>query len=121
MLLLVAGTLWGCALRNYVHPAFASQDSGITGQLVHARSENGKLQPSSGAAGRVMVRTADHTQLAASVDTDADGKFNIPLRPGNYFVYTEISELGVYGRNVAVHPHQLAHITVFLPPGQGGS
>jgi hypothetical protein len=118
--LLLLGTkfaILGCAARRGVDPAFTAGDSGIAGQLVRTRLVGGKVEAIDSARGTVLVRGSDLADVAARVDTDANGGFQIGLRPGNYFVYTETQELGPYGRRVSVGPHQMTRIQLDLPPG----
>ncbi|HEY2107397.1 MAG TPA: hypothetical protein VGH29_16485 [Candidatus Binataceae bacterium] len=65
--------------------------------------------------GRVKVTTADETQEVATVDTDSGGNFEIRLRPGKYFVYTEPLDGMFYGRKVAVTPDQMTKLELRLP------
>jgi hypothetical protein len=117
VLLVLAVALCGCAARNNVQPAFASGDSGIAGQLVTtSTSSNGTVQVAGAARGTVNVTTADERQQVATVDTDSGGNFQIGLRPGRYFVYTQPTEGMLYGRKVAVEPRQMTHMELQLPP-----
>jgi hypothetical protein len=104
----------GCAARHDVQPAFVSNNSGINGQLVSTRS--GWVQATGAARGTVKVTTADKTLQVATVDTDPEGNFQIGLRPGSYFVYTEPAEGMLFGRKVAVQPSQTTHLELRLPP-----
>jgi hypothetical protein len=106
----------GCAARHEIQPAFASNNSGINGQLVSTSSGGGGVQASGAAQGTVKVTTADKTLQVATVDTDPDGNFQIGLRPGSYFVYTEPVEGMLFGRRVAVQPSQTTHLELRLPP-----
>lgn len=107
----------GCAARHEVQPAFASNDSGINGRLLATtRSAGGIVQVAGATRGRVNVTTADETQQVATVDTDSAGNFEIGLRPGKYFVYTEPIDGMFYGRKVAVAPRQMTNLDLRLPP-----
>ncbi len=119
LLLLAAATLliYGCAARHDVQPGFASSDSGIAGQLVTTTtSSTGAVQVAGAARGTVNVTTADEKLQVATVDTDSEGNFQIGLRPGRYFVYTQPTEGMLYGRRVAVEPRQMTHLDLQLPP-----
>jgi hypothetical protein len=106
---------YGCAARHDIQPAFASSNSGIQGRLVTTRSTGGEVQVAGSARGTVKVTTADETQQVATVDTDSGGNFEIRLRPGKYFVYTEPLDGMFYGRKVAVTPDQMTKLELRLP------
>ena len=106
---------YGCAARHDIQPAFASSNSGIEGRLVTTKSSGGEVQVAGTTRGRVKVTTADETQEVATVDTDSGGNFEIGLRPGRYFVYTEPLDGMFYGRKVAVAPAQMTKLELRLP------
>jgi hypothetical protein len=116
LLFLLAVLACGCATRHDVAQSFASGDSGIDGHLVATKSDGGSIEVAGGARGRVNVTTADETTQVATVDTDSGGNFEVGLRPGSYFVYTEPMEGMLYGRRVAVAPHQMTQLELRLPP-----
>lgn len=116
LLSLLAAIICGCATRHDIQPAFASSDSGIEGRLVATKSADGTVEVAGAARGRVNVTTADETQQVATVDTDSSGNFEIRLRPGKYFVYTEPIDGMFYGRKVAVAPRQMTNLELRLPP-----
>ncbi len=114
---LIAAIACGCAARHDIQPAFASPDSGIHGRLLATtRSAGGIVEVAGATRGRVNVTTADETQQVATVDTDSAGNFEIGLRPGKYFVYTEPIDGMFYGRKVAVAPRQMTNLDLRLPP-----
>jgi hypothetical protein len=114
--LFLATIMCGCAARHEIQPAFASADSGIHGRLVTTNSEDGTIEVAGPASGTVKVTTADQTQQVATIDTDSGGDFEIGLRPGKYYVYTEPLEGMLYGRRVAVAPRQMTYMELRLPP-----
>lgn len=114
--LLAAALLCGCAAQHDVQPEFAAAGSGIDGRLVTTRSAAGEVQVTGTARGTIKVTTADQTQQVATVDTDSNGNFEIGLRPGRYFVYTELFDGMFYGRRVAVQPGQMTPVEIRLPP-----
>jgi hypothetical protein len=116
LLLLLALAISGCAAEHQIQPAFASSDSGIDGRLVTAKSAGGEVQVTGSASGRVKVTTADETRQVATVDTDSNGNFEVRLRPGRYFVYTELVDGMFYGRTVSVEPGQMTPVEIRLPP-----
>jgi hypothetical protein len=116
LVLLLTALITACATRHDVQPGFASSDSGIEGRLVTTASTAGSSQITGGARGRVQVTTADQSQQVATVDTDSSGSFEIGLRPGSYFVYTEPMEGMFYGRRVAVGARQMTKLELRLPP-----
>lgn len=105
----------GCATRHEIEPAYASSSSGIRGRLVTTTSSGGAVSVAGSTRGRVKVTTADETRQVATVDTDSDGNFDIGLRPGKYFVYTEPMDGMFYGRKVAVAPSQMTNLELRLP------
>jgi len=113
---LIALLACGCAAQHEVQPAFAASDSGIDGRLVTTRSVGGEVEVTGSGRGTVKVTTADQTRQVATVDTDSGGNFQIGLRPGRYFVYTELFDGMLYGRRVAVQPRQITHLEIRLPP-----
>jgi hypothetical protein len=115
LLSLLLAISYGCAARHDIQPAFASSNSGIQGRLVTTRSTGGEVQVAGSARGTVKVTTADETQQVATVDTDSGGNFEIRLRPGKYFVYTEPLDGMFYGRKVAVTPDQMTKLELRLP------
>jgi hypothetical protein len=106
----------GCSAASQVDPAFAAGDSGISGRLMRTRLVDGKVQATGPGRGVVLVRGANLAAVAAQAATDDDGNFQIELRPGDYFVYTETQEVGPYGRRVSVSAHRMTHIRLDLPP-----
>jgi hypothetical protein len=116
LLYLAALLLFGCAAQHDIQPAFVSGDSGINGRLVTTRSSGGEVQVTGTTRGTVKVTTADETQQVATVDTDSNGNFAIGLRPGRYFVYTELFDGMFYGRRVSVEPGQMTPVEIRLPP-----
>jgi hypothetical protein len=112
----LATSVCSCAARHDIQPAFASNNSGIHGRLVTTRYEGGKVEVAGPASGRVKITTADQTQEVATIDTDSGGDFEVGLRPGKYFVYTEPFEGMFYGRRVAVEPRQMTYLELRLPP-----
>jgi len=115
-LLFLVAIICGCAAEHDVQPSFAANDSGIQGRLVATKSTDGTVEVAGAARGRVNVATADQTQQVATVDTDSDGNFEILLRPGQYFVYTEPIDGMLYGRKVAVEPRRMTDLELRLPP-----
>lgn len=113
---LFAAIFLGCATRHDVQPGFASINSGIQGHLVATESKDGSVQVAGAAHGRVNVTTADQKEEVATVDTDRGGNFEIGLRPGRYYVYTEPMDGLFYGRRVAVEPRQMTQLELRLPP-----
>jgi hypothetical protein len=116
LLFVLAALTCGCATRHDVEQSFASSDSGINGHLVATKSDGGNIEVAGGARGRVNVTTADETTQVATIDTDSTGSFEVGLRPGRYFVYTEPEDGMLYGRKVAVAPHQMTQLELRLPP-----
>ncbi len=114
--LVTAALFCGCAAQHDVQPAFAAANSGIDGRLVTTRSAGGEVQVTGTARGTVKVTTADQTQQVATVDTDSNGNFEIGLRPGSYFVYTELFDGMFFGRRVAVQPARMTPVEIRLPP-----
>lgn len=115
LLSLVLAIGYGCAARHDIQPGFASGNSGIHGRLVNTRSTGGEVQVAGAARGTVKVTTADETEQVATVDTDSNGNFEIGLRPGKYFVYTEPLDGMFYGRKVAVTRDQMTNLELRLP------
>ena len=115
LLSLLLAISYGCAARHDIQPAFASRNSGIQGRLVTTKSTGGEVQVAGTARGTVKVTTADETQQVATVDTDSGGNFEIGLRPGKYFVYTEPLDGMFYGRRVAVTPSLMTKLELRLP------
>jgi|SRR5579885_2006778 hypothetical protein len=116
LLAVVAAIVCGCSARDDVQPDFTSTDSGIEGHLVATTSVGGKVTVAGAARGTVNVATADKNRQVARVDTDPNGNFEIHLRPGKYFVYTEPADGMLYGRTVAVAPRQMTDLELHLPP-----
>ncbi len=117
LLFVLAAIIGGCAAAGYdVQPGFTSNDSGIEGRLVATTSTDGRVEVTGAARGTVNVATADKTRQVATGDTDSNGSFEILLRPGNYFVYTEPVDGMLYGRTVAVTPRQITSLELRLPP-----
>ncbi len=116
---LLAAMVCGCAARHDIQAGFASTNSGIDGRLVTTQSADGQVQVTGATQGTVKVTTADQTREVATVDTDSGGNFEIRLRPGSYFVYTQPMEGMFYGRRVAVAPSQMTHLELRLPQQVG--
>jgi hypothetical protein len=115
---LFAALACGCAARHDIVQSYAAPDSGINGHLVATESADGSVKVLGGTQGRVGVTTADETTQVATIDTDSRGNFEIGLRPGSYFVYTQPMDGMLFGRRVAVAPHQMTQLELQLPEQQ---
>jgi hypothetical protein len=116
LLSVIALVTCGCAAQHDVAPAYAASNSGIDGRLVTTRSAGGEVQVTGSGRGTVKVTTSDQARQVATVDTDSSGNFQIGLRPGRYFVYTELFDGMLYGRRVAVQSGQMTPVEIRLPP-----